>query len=99
MLAGHFNERVIVSRRSTTARKTTYAQLATDIPAHIQPNDGSADAGQMGRGERTFLMFTHYPVTITDRITDEASREYEVTSVLWETFRGKNHYEAMLRAL
>lgn len=99
MLVDHYRDTVTVNRRSVTDRKTTFAEVATVVPCHIQPVEANTNPGQAGRGERTFLIFTDYALQNGDHVVDSAAVTYEVSEVMVETWRGKQHVEASLRTV
>ena len=99
MLVDHYRNTVSVSRKTVTGRQTTFEEVDTGVTCHIQPTEGITAPGEAGRGDRTFLVFTQYELQNGDRLTDESLVEYEVYGVMRETFRGKSHTEAFLRAV
>lgn len=81
-----------------TGNKTTYAQLSTGVPCHIQPQPaGEFGAGQMGRFSKSYLIFARVELRIGDKLVDGTGKEYEVDAVQKLTFRGRTHYEAIAR--
>lgn len=99
MIEDHFTETVTLKRKTVTGNKTTFATVGDPFACHIQPMTGQPTPGQMGRGERTFRLFSTEAVRIGDRLTDQNAVEYEVYGVEHHRFRGKQHYQAELRAV
>lgn len=95
----HFTSAVTIARSTVTGNKTTYANVSTGVPCHIQPLGGELSMGEMGRYGKTHLMFSRTEVKVGDRLTDSAGKEYEVVGVEALRFRGQSHYEANLRAV
>lgn len=99
MISSHFRDTVTLKRSSVTGNKTTYATVGDPFACHIQPMTGQPTPGTMGRGERTFRMFSTDEVRIGDRLIDQNEIAYEVYGVELHRFRNKQHYEAELRAV
>ncbi|MEJ6011437.1 hypothetical protein [Novosphingobium aquae] len=81
-----------------TGNKTTYTQVGDAFAAHIQPLGDKYGQADMGRTGKTFRMFTLTEVRIGDRITDQTTTKYECYGLAKQKFRGKTHYEALLRS-
>lgn len=99
MLADYFQHTVTVSRSVVTGNKTTYAQVGAAFASHIQPMSESYSQDSMGRGGKSFKMFSTSEVRIGDRIVDQDGIKYECYGIKHLTFRGKSHYEASLRGV
>lgn len=99
MLNAYFGNTVTLKRSSVTGNKTTYVTVGSPFACHIQPVEDEYTISTMGRSARTFLMFSLTEVRIGDRITDEATANYEAIGVKKHTFRTKTHYETMLRGV
>lgn len=98
MLADHLRHTVTVSRSTVIGNKTTYAQVGGVFASHIQPLSdkyGQAEAGRIGK---TFRMFSTSEVRIGDRISDQNTIKYECYGAVMHKFRGKTHYESLLRS-
>jgi hypothetical protein len=99
MLNAYFRNTITLKRSTVTGNKTTYVNVATAVPCHIQPVDDEFTISSMGRSAKTYRMFSQIEVRIGDRVTDEGPRNYEVYGAKKHTFRAKTHYEAMLRGV
>jgi hypothetical protein len=98
MLDTYFTSTIAISRGSVTGNKTTYAQVSSGVPCHIQPTSGELAPGQFGRFSKNFLIMSRVELRIGDKLIDGAGKEYEVDAVQKLTFRSKTHYEAQARA-
>lgn len=99
MLADHCKDTLTISRKVVTGNKTTYAQVATGIAAHIQPLTDTFATAEMGRGIKAYRLFSPSEIRIGDRLVDQNAAAYEVAGVKRHKFRGKQHYEATLRGV
>ncbi len=100
MLADHFRNRVTISRRVITGKKTTFEAVATNIPCHIQPMSPTYQNGQWGRLQKEYRLFTETPLEIGDKLEDESLNKYEVFGLQSFNFRtGQRHYEALIRGV
>lgn len=99
MLEDHFRDTVTLKRSTVTGRQTTFAAVGDPFACHIQPVSGQTAPGQMGRGAKSFKLFSTVEIRIGDRLTDQNAVDYEVYGVEHHSFRGKSHYEAELRAV
>ena len=99
MLADHFKDTVTLSRSIVTGNKTTYSNVGSAFPCHIQPMDDNYTSSSMGRSQRSYRMFSTTEIRIGDRLVDQNAAKYEVYGVLFHRFRHKKHYEAMLRGV
>lgn len=99
MLNDHFRDTVTISRSVVAGNKTTYATVGEAFSCHIQPMDGSYTSGSMGRDQKAYKLFSTTEVRIGDRLLDQNGATYEAYGVMYHRFRGKKHYEAMLRGI
>lgn len=95
----HFRNSVHIYRTEKDGYKSINA-LVTTIPCHIQPMTDRYAIGEMGRDGKDFKLFSTSEVRVGDRLEDVASgAKYDVTAANDHTFRGKTHYEAVLRGV
>jgi len=95
----HFTNTVAISRAVVTGNKTTFAEISTGVPCHIQPLTGQLANGQWGRLQKEYLCFCETELRIGDKLVDNAGKEYEVFGLQELTWRGRTHYEAQLRGV
>jgi hypothetical protein len=99
MLQDHYTTTMTISRPTVTGNKTTFAAVG-DILCHIQPLSPTYQNGQWGRLQKEYRLFTDSEVLIGDKLTDSASKKYEVFGVEHFDFRiGRRHYEALVRGV
>lgn len=98
-LALHYNHNVDIYRTEVDGYKSEQA-LVTSIACHIQPLTDEYAQGQMGRDGKDFKLFARDEVRVGDRLVDTVSGDrYDVTAANAHSFRGKTHYEAVLRGV
>lgn len=93
----HFTSTVSISRKTTTGNKTTFEEISTGVPCHIQPVTARFENGQWGRLHKEYLLFARTEIRVGDKLVDQAENEYEVFGAQALTFRGQTHYECQLR--
>jgi hypothetical protein len=99
MLSDHFTNTITILRSTTTDRKKTFAPVASNVPAHIQPISDTRTEGIINRSFNEFLMMCETETVIGDKLTDETTKQYEVIGVAKMEFRtGRRHYESTLKS-
>lgn len=93
----NFKDTATISRSVVTGNKTAYEEVGS-IACHIQPVSDSYAQGAMGRDAKDYRMFSTGEVRIGDRIVDQNDKVYEVYGAKQHSWRGRQHYEASLRA-
>jgi len=99
MPSSHYTNTVTIRRKTTTDRKTTYADQATGVPCLIQRLTAEQQQAERGRHNADYHCFIETEVLIGDKLVDSNNTTYDVVGVTHVRFAGFDHYEAELTAV